>query len=87
MIAAEISNVCGRPMQFNVTLKTQEPEQPAEKVEIPLQVNILVNAFKGTIVAGRMNYSKTHRQLKNSLKNFNRSLQIFVQKALLAAAW
>ena len=54
VIAAEISNVCGRPMQFNVTLKTQEPEQPAEKVEIPLQVNILVNAFKGTIVAGRM---------------------------------
>ena len=54
VIAAEISNVCGRPMKFNVTLKSQEPEKPVEKVEVPLQVSILVNAFKGTIVAGRM---------------------------------
>jgi len=53
VIAAEISNVCGRQMQFNVTLKADEPQKPAEKVEIPQQVNILVNAFKGTIVAGR----------------------------------
>ena len=54
VIAAEISNVCGRQMKFNVTLKTSEEKAPAEKVEIPQQVNILVNAFKGTIVAGRM---------------------------------
>ena len=54
LIAAEISNICGRQMKFNVSLKTAEPEKPAEKVEIPLQVNILVHAFKGTIVAGRM---------------------------------
>ncbi len=54
MIAAEISNVCGRQMKFNVTLKQEEKNQPTEKVEIPEQVNILVNAFKGTIVAGRM---------------------------------
>ena len=54
VISAEISNICGRQMHFNVTLKVQEAQMPAEKVEIPLQVNILVNAFKGTIVAGRM---------------------------------
>jgi DNA polymerase-3 subunit gamma/tau len=54
VIAAEISNVCGRQMKFNVTLKADEPQKPAEKVEVPQQVNILVNAFKGTIVAGRM---------------------------------
>ena len=54
IIAAEISTVCGRPMKFNVTLKVEEPQPSAEKVEIPEQVNILVNAFKGTIVAGRM---------------------------------
>ena len=54
LIAAEISNICGRQMNFNVTLKVEEPQTPAEKVEIPLQVNILVHAFKGTIVAGRM---------------------------------
>ena len=54
VIAAEISNICGRQMKFNVTLKTVEPQKPVEKVEVPQQVNILVNAFKGTIVAGRM---------------------------------
>ena len=54
VIAAEISNACGRQMNFNVSLKSVEAEKPAEKVEIPVQVNILVNAFKGTIVAGRM---------------------------------
>ena len=54
VIAAEISNICGRPMKLYVTLKVQDKQEAAEKVEIPLQVNILVNAFKGTIVAGRM---------------------------------
>ncbi len=54
IIAAEISNICGRQMKFNVSLKVVEAEKAAEKVEVPLQVKILVNAFKGTIVAGRM---------------------------------
>ncbi len=54
VIAAEISNVCGRPMKFNVTLKTEQPQRSPAKVEIPVQVSILVNAFKGTIVAGRI---------------------------------
>ena len=54
VIAAEISNACGRPMKFNVTLKEVKTQEAAAPAEIPLQVNILVNAFKGTIVAGRM---------------------------------
>ena len=54
IIAAELSNAIGRPVQFNVTLRTAEPVKQAAPVEIPLQVKILVNAFKGTIVAGRM---------------------------------
>ena len=54
VITAEISNACGRPMKFNVTLKEAKPQENAAPAEIPLQVNILVNAFKGTIVAGRM---------------------------------
>ena len=54
VIAAEISNACGRPMKFNVTLKEAKTQEAAAPAEIPLQVNILVNAFKGTIVAGRM---------------------------------
>ena len=54
VIAAEISNACGRPMKFNVTLKETKTQEAAAPAEIPLQVNILVNAFKRTIVAGRM---------------------------------
>ena len=54
VIAAELSNACGRPMQFNVALKETKSQENAAPVEIPLQVNILVNAFKGTIVAGKM---------------------------------
>jgi DNA polymerase-3 subunit gamma/tau len=54
VIAAELSNACGRPMKFNVSLKTNETQKTAAPVQVPLQVNILVNAFKGTIVAGRM---------------------------------
>lgn len=54
LIAAEISNICGRQMKFNVTLKAEEAQKPVEKVEIPQQVSILVNAFKGKIIAGRM---------------------------------
>ena len=54
VIALEISNICGRSMKFNISLKEAELQKPAEKVEIPLQVNILVNAFKGKIVAGRI---------------------------------
>ena len=33
LIAAEISNICGRQMSFNVTLKVAEAEKPAEKNE------------------------------------------------------
>ena len=54
VIAAELSNACGKPMKFNVTLKTVEAQKAAAPVQLPLQVSILVNAFKGTIVAGRM---------------------------------
>ena len=54
VIAAELSNTCGRQMKFNVTLKAAEPQKTAAPVEIPVQVSILVHAFKGTIVAGRM---------------------------------
>ncbi len=54
VIALEISNVCGRQMKFNVTLKAEEPQKEAAPVQLPPQVKILVNAFRGTIVAGRM---------------------------------
>ena len=54
IISAELSNVLGRQMCFNVSLKKAELPKNVAPVQIPEQVNILVNAFKGTIVAGRM---------------------------------
>jgi len=54
VIATEISAVCGKPMQFVVELKEYKPQQSAETVVIPEQVNIIVKTFKGTIVAGKI---------------------------------
>ena len=50
-VTTQISNICGKKMAFNVTL-LQETDQNAsqEPADIPSQVQILVNAFKGTIV-------------------------------------
>ena len=50
-VTTQISNICGKKMSFNVTL-LQETDQNAsqEPADIPSQVQILVNAFKGTIV-------------------------------------
>lgn len=50
-VTTQISNICGKKMAFNVTL-LQETDQNASKEpqDIPSQVQILVNAFKGTIV-------------------------------------
>jgi len=54
VIAEEISKVYGKPMNFKVVLKTIEEQRgPEAPVEIPVQVQILVNTFKGSIVAGR----------------------------------
>lgn len=51
-ITAEISKVCGKQMQFLVELKEIVVEN-AEPVKIPSQVQLLVDTFKGTIVAGK----------------------------------
>ena len=50
----QLSNICGRPMTLKVTLlEESQPEEEAGPKEIPSQVQILVNAFKGTIVTGK----------------------------------
>lgn len=54
VIEAEISAICGRKMNFLVDLQEEKKEVVKELVQIPLQVEILVNAFKGTIVAGKV---------------------------------
>lgn len=52
-ISAEISNACGTPMKFEVGLQNVEEEKPSAPVEIPSQVQMLVDTFKGTIVVGK----------------------------------
>ena len=54
VIEAEISAICGKQMSFVVDLQEEKKEIKKESVQIPLQVEILVNAFKGTIVAGKV---------------------------------
>ena len=54
IIEAEISAICGRQMKFLVDFQEEKKEAAKEFVQIPLQVEILVNAFKGTIVAGKV---------------------------------
>ncbi|MBP3741920.1 MAG: DNA polymerase III subunit gamma/tau [Treponema sp.] len=53
VIAQEISKVCGRPMEFSVILENKAAPVQVEKVTLPLQVEILLNLFNGTIVAGK----------------------------------
>lgn len=54
IIEAEISAICGRQIKFLVDFQEEKKEVAKEFVQIPLQVEILVNAFKGTIVAGKV---------------------------------
>ena len=53
VISTEISSVCGKQMAFNVVIEEQKAQVNTGPVVIPPQVEILVNTFKGTIVAGR----------------------------------
>jgi DNA polymerase-3 subunit gamma/tau len=51
-VADRISKIYGKPMEFVVTEKQiQQADQTQE--EVPVQVQVLVNAFKGTVVTGR----------------------------------
>ncbi|MCQ2591181.1 MAG: DNA polymerase III subunit gamma/tau [Treponema sp.] len=50
-ISKEISRVCGKPMSFNVKLQQNQQEKTA--VEIPEQVKILLDVFRGNIVTGK----------------------------------
>ncbi len=53
VITAQISNICGKPMSFSVIQKDEvSQETKAEPEALPSQVQILVNAFKGTVVTG-----------------------------------
>ncbi|MCR4741916.1 MAG: DNA polymerase III subunit gamma/tau [Treponema sp.] len=49
IISQEISNVCSKKMLFQVELEEQNTG-PVKKIEIPRQVSLLVDMFKGKIV-------------------------------------
>lgn len=52
VLSAEISKICGKTMEFTVELEKKAPVQPQQKKELPEQVKILADVFKGTVVAG-----------------------------------
>ena len=47
----EISRVCGKNMFFKLKLLKQNEE--SKQVELPLQIKILLETFKGSIVTGK----------------------------------
>ena len=54
VISQEISSVCGKTMEFKVSLgQTSNTQQTSVKKSVPMQVQILVDAFKGDIITGQ----------------------------------
>ena len=54
LVNNQLSNICGKAMTFKVTLQEEDESASLQAPkEIPSQVQILVNAFKGTIVTGQ----------------------------------
>ena len=49
IISQEISNNCSKKMSFQVELEVKN-SSPVKKIEIPRQVSLLVDMFKGKIV-------------------------------------
>ncbi len=56
-VADRISKIFGKPMEFVVTEKQEQQTQDQVQEEVPVQVQVLVNAFKGTVVTGGKNES------------------------------
>ena len=52
ILSAEISRICGKTMEFTVELEKKALVQEVQKKELPEQVKILADVFKGTVVAG-----------------------------------
>ena len=50
LISEEISKICGKNMYFNVKLQEVQNQNINETRELPLQVKILVDVFRGTVV-------------------------------------
>ena len=53
VITEHLSKMCGRKMEFIVAEKQPEVQaEQTESKEVPVQVEVLLNAFKGTVVTG-----------------------------------
>ena len=50
LLSERISKICGRTMMFVVTQKQEEKNEDEKEQVLPDQVNVLLNAFKGTVV-------------------------------------
>lgn len=50
IIAKEISSVCSKQMEFKVILKKEDISKKENNEELPVQVKLLLNAFKGNII-------------------------------------
>lgn len=50
LVSEEISKICGKNMYFNVKLQEVQNQNINETQEFPLQVKILVDVFRGTVV-------------------------------------
>lgn len=54
VVVSRISKICGKPMEFIVTKQVADQDQnAADSGEVPVQVQVLLNAFKGTVVTGK----------------------------------
>ena len=52
VITEKLSKICGKPMQFVVSEQQEKQDDQSEPQEVPVQVQVLLNAFKGTVVTG-----------------------------------
>ena len=54
VISSRLSKICGRQMEFVVRKnEVSEAEKEAASGQIPVQVQVLLDAFKGTVVTGK----------------------------------
>ncbi len=52
-VTTELSNICGKNMSFNVVLNAEAETDPTQdEASYPSQVQIVVDAFKGTVITG-----------------------------------
>lgn len=54
VISEEISKAFGQPVKINLRVEDKKDLESVSHTELPLPVKILVNVFKGTVVAGKM---------------------------------